>query len=212
LEPAAEDLAADAAAAPTAEPVEVLAGDLAADAAAVLVEDPTEVPTAEPAGVPAADAAAAPAAHRGAGKGSRSAGRRRAVELVFEAFSRGLALGALLRERSQLATTDWALELPDAAPLGSYTVQLVEGVAARQAEISEWLDTYSQRWPQSRMPAVDRAILYVGAYEVVFEDDVPDEVILKGSADLAAKLSTAKSADFVSGLLGRLSKIKDTLL
>ncbi|MDR2565758.1 MAG: hypothetical protein LBC97_06800 [Bifidobacteriaceae bacterium] len=145
------------------------------------------------------------------GSASRSAARRRAVLLVFEAFQRGAGLPELLADRVALGASDWGSELPDAAAPAPYTVQLVEGVAAHQEEISEWLDTYAQRWPQSRMPAVDRAILYVGAYEVVFEDDVPDQVVLKSAADLAAKLSTAKSADFVSGLLGRLSKIKATL-
>ena len=101
--------------------------------------------------------------------------------------------------------------MPDAVVVAPYTLQLVQGVAHHQREISEWLDTYSQGWPQARMPAVDRAILYVGAYEVVFEDDVPDPVILKSAADLASKLSTDKSPNFVAGLLGRLSKIKTTL-
>jgi N utilization substance protein B len=133
------------------------------------------------------------------------------VELVFEAFQRGLGLAELLRERSVLASGGEPT-VADAAPAGPYTVQLVEGVAAHQAEISEWLDTYSQGWPQNRMPAVDRAILYVGAYEVIFEEDVPDPVVLKSAADLAGKLSTAKSANFVSGLLGRLSKLKGTLV
>jgi N utilization substance protein B len=162
--------------------------------------------------------------------------------LVFEAFQRRLDLLDLVRSRAALRedlsstasgetsgeacppvagvspgkapgeSAGGDTELSDAVAVPPYALQLVQGVSARQAEISEWLDTYSQGWPQSRMPAVDRAILYVGAYEVVFEDDVPDPVVLKWAADLAAKLSTDKSADFVSGLLGRLSRIKSTLL
>jgi N utilization substance protein B len=148
---------------------------------------------------------------------SRTAARRRAVELVFEALQRDVDLMSVVRTRTALreaaAETDLEpdTELPDAVVVPPYTLQLVQGVGAHQPEISEWLDTYSQGWPQSRMPAVDRAILYVGAYEVVFEDDVPDPVILKAAADLASKLSTDKSANFVSGVLGRLSKIKATL-
>ncbi|MDR2372627.1 MAG: transcription antitermination factor NusB [Bifidobacteriaceae bacterium] len=142
--------------------------------------------------------------------GSRATARRRAVELVFEAFQRRLGLVQLLRQRAALRGSG-AEGLPDAVEAPPYTIELVTGVAEHQTEISEWLDSYSQGWPQSRMPAVDRAILYVGAYEVVFEDDVPDPVVLKAAADLAGKLSTAKSADFVSGLLGRLAKIKATL-
>jgi N utilization substance protein B len=135
--------------------------------------------------------------------------RRRAVELVFEALQRELPLPALLEDRAAVSDAD---ELSDAVRVAPYTAHLVEGVAARQGLISEWLDTYSQGWPQDRMPAVDRAILYVGAYEVVFEDDLPDPIAIKEAADLAGRLSTDKSASFVSGLLGRLSKIKATLI
>jgi N utilization substance protein B len=142
--------------------------------------------------------------------------------LVFESFQRGLDPLDMVRQRAALRAggvggasgetgEEAAEDLSDAVAVPPYTLQLVRGVAERRPEISDWLDTYAQGWPQSRMPAVDRAILYVGAYEVVFEDDVPDPVVLKAAADLAGRLSTEKSAGFVSGLLGRLSKIKATL-
>ncbi|MDR2113764.1 MAG: transcription antitermination protein NusB [Bifidobacteriaceae bacterium] len=127
---------------------------------------------------------------------ARDVARRRAVELVFESLQRRQPASVLLEGR-------------EAPP--PYALTLVQGVEAHQTEITEWLDTYSHGWPSKRMPAVDRAILYVGAYEVVFEPDVPDQVILKAAADLAAKLSTDKSPNFVSGLLGRISQIKETL-
>jgi N utilization substance protein B len=133
------------------------------------------------------------------------------VELVFESFQRGVALGELARRRLA-GEGEGAAPVDDAAPLPAYAARLALGVAERQTLISEWLDTYSQGWPQPRMPAVDRAILYVGAYEVVFEDDVPDRSAISGAADLAGRLSTDKSANFVSGLLGRLSEIKATLV
>ncbi|MDR2380109.1 MAG: transcription antitermination protein NusB [Bifidobacteriaceae bacterium] len=155
---------------------------------------------------------------------SRSASRRRAVELVFESFQRGRSLKKLVAERTHLLAAlgaDLADEAADTASdedpldgpaLPPYTLRLIEGVVEHRELISEWLDTYTQGWPQHRMPGVDRAILYVGAYEVVFEDDVPDSIAIKAAADLAGKLSTDKSAGFVSGLLGRLSKIKSTLI
>ncbi|MDR2252653.1 MAG: transcription antitermination factor NusB [Bifidobacteriaceae bacterium] len=149
------------------------------------------------------------------GRGSRTAARRRAVELVFESLQRGVPLTDLLAERAAwlaaLAAREGAPS-HDADRLAPYTVHLVEGVARHQELISEWLDTYSKGWAQDRMPAVDRAIMYVGAYEVVFEADVPDPIVLKEAADLASRLSTDKSPNFVSGLLGRLSKIKTTLV
>jgi N utilization substance protein B len=126
---------------------------------------------------------------------------------MFEASQRGLEPAALAAERAAAAEDG----LADAVPVPPYTFRLLEGVAARRDLISEWLDTYSQGWAQSRMPVLDRAILYVGAFEVVFEDEMPDAAAIKGAADLAGRLSTDKSANFVSGLLGRLSKIKPTL-
>ena len=126
---------------------------------------------------------------------SRTRTRRRAFEVIFEALQRGEDLLQVAAER----------DLPP------YGLELVQGVAANRVAIAEWLDTYSDGWPTERMPAVDLAVLHLGAFEVVFEDDVPDAVILKDCADLVGELSTDKSPGFVSGLLGRLSNIKTTL-
>jgi N utilization substance protein B len=85
---------------------------------------------------------------------------------------------------------------------------LVAGVAAHGEEVDEALETYSLGWPLARMPAVDRSIARLGAYEILFGDDVPDPVVLGEAADLAGRLSTAKSATFISGLLARISAMK----
>jgi N utilization substance protein B len=82
-------------------------------------------------------------------------------------------------------------------------------VVAHAEEIDETLETYSLGWPLARMPALDRSIARLGAYEVLFAEDVPDAVALGEAADLAGLLSTAKSATFVSGLLGRVSAMKE---
>ncbi|MCL2802967.1 MAG: transcription antitermination protein NusB [Micrococcales bacterium] len=127
--------------------------------------------------------------------GQRTSARKRAFEVIFEADQRGQD----------------PVELASDRELAPYSLELIKGVTANFAAIGEWLDTYSEGWPRQSMPAVDRALLYLGAYEVVYEDDVPDEVVFKECADLAAELSTAKSPNYVSGMLGRLSAIKDTL-
>lgn len=126
---------------------------------------------------------------------TRTRARRKAFETIFEAQQRGIDLAGLVAER----------DLPE------YAAQLANAVAVNQDAIGEWLDTYSDGWPTDRMAAVDRAALYLGTYEVVFEDDVPDPVILKDVADLVGELSTSKSPNFVSGMLGRFSAIKETL-
>ena len=93
-----------------------------------------------------------------------------------------------------------------------YTVDLVEGVTAMTENIDEFLQTYSQGWTLERMPAVDRIILRVGAWELLYNDDVPDAVAVSEAVELAKVLSTDESPQFINGLLGRLQQIKPTLL
>ena len=99
-----------------------------------------------------------------------------------------------------------------AYPMKPYAVEIVDGVKARREEIDEIISTYAQGWTIDRMPAVDRAILRVGAWELLFQDDVPDAVAISEAVALAAQLSTDDSPEFVNGLLGRLQQVKPTLL
>ena len=109
----------------------------------------------------------------------------------------------LLAERLAKPVTD--------APLNQYTADLVEGVVEHWTDINELLSTYSQGWTIERMPSVDRAILRLGAYEVVYTEDVPDGVAISEAVELATSLSTDDSPKFVNGLLGRLAEVKPTL-
>ena len=93
-----------------------------------------------------------------------------------------------------------------------YTVDLVEGVTSMQETIDEFLQTYAQGWTLDRMPAVDRIILRIGAWELLYNDDVPDAVAVSEAVELAKTLSTDESPQFVNGLLGRLQQVKPTLL
>lgn len=96
--------------------------------------------------------------------------------------------------------------------INPYTVDLVEGVTAMAESIDEFLQTYSQGWTLERMPAVDRIILRIGSWELLYNDDVPDAVAVSEAVELAKVLSTDESPQFVNGLLGRLQQIKPTLL
>ena len=136
---------------------------------------------------------------------ARSKARKRAVDILFEADQRpGTDLLELLAER---------LRYPGApAALPQYAVDVVEGVHAHRERIDEILGTYSRGWSLARMPAVDRAILRVGAWEVLFNDDVPDAVAVDEAVELARSLSTDESPSFVNGLLGRILELKPALL
>jgi N utilization substance protein B len=134
--------------------------------------------------------------------GARSKARKRALDILFEADQRGLEASALLAERRPSAHP----------PISEYAVTIVEGVTARRERIDELLSTYAQGWTLDRMPGVDRAVLRIGAWEVLFNDDVPDAVAIDEAVDLARLLSTDESPSFVNGLLARLLEMKPSIV
>ncbi|WP_024288203.1 transcription antitermination factor NusB [Cellulomonas sp. KRMCY2] len=136
--------------------------------------------------------------------GARSKARKRALDVLFEADQRGLAALNVLADRIAQPGTQ--------AALPQYSVELVEGVLAHRDRIDELISTYSHGWTLERMPAVDRAVLRLGAWEILFNDDVPDAVAVDEAVELARALSTDESPTFVNGLLGRLVELKPTLL
>ena len=134
--------------------------------------------------------------------GARSKARVRAVEILFEAEQRDESVRDALVRRRENSTS----------PIQPYTVEILEGVDGRREDIDEFLQTYSQGWELSRMPAVDRNALRVGAWELLYHDDVPDGVAVAEAVAVARELSTDDSPRFVNGLLGRLQKVKPSLL
>ncbi len=136
--------------------------------------------------------------------GARTKARKRALDVLFEADQRGLEPVALLAERIARPGTE--------AALPQYSVDIVEGVTAHGARIDELLAAHSHGWTIDRMPAVDRALLRIGVWELLFNDEVPDAVAVDEAVDLARELSTDESPTFVNGLLGRLLELKPTLL
>ena len=134
---------------------------------------------------------------------ARTKARKRALDLLFEAEQRGVNAADLLRERLAAPVTE--------APLSEFTADLVMGVVEHWGQVDELIATYSQGWTLERMPAVDRAILRLGAYEVLFSTDVPEPVAISEWVGLATELSTDDSPRFVNGLLARLAEVKPTL-
>jgi len=135
---------------------------------------------------------------------ARSKSRKRALDILFEADQRRMNVQSLLADR---------LSGRNEGPTpNEYTVTVVEGVIDKWQEINDLLATYSQGWTVDRMPGVDRAILRIGTWEVVWNDDVPDNVAISEAVALAASLSTDDSPSFVNGLLARLAEVKPTLV
>lgn len=92
-------------------------------------------------------------------------------------------------------------------PVNPYTEQIVHGVEAHRAQIDESLATYAQGWTLDRMPAVDRAILRVGTWELLW-GEVPDAVALSEAVSLANDLSTDESGRYINGVLARIQSVK----
>jgi N utilization substance protein B len=92
-----------------------------------------------------------------------------------------------------------------------YAKQIVVGVTAEFAEIDDRIEGLSHKWSVERMPAVDRAILRVAVWELLYNDEVPDPVAIKEAVDLAIEYSTEESGSFVNGLLRAISGTKDAI-
>lgn len=130
--------------------------------------------------------------------GARSKARKRAVDILFEADLRGIDPLALLAER---------VGAPDLPPVSAYAVSLVEGVAAHREEIDRLITEHSRGWTLERMPAVDRAVLRLGLFELLFSDDVDDAVAIDEAIELVKVLSTDDSPRFVNGVLGAIAEL-----
>jgi len=129
---------------------------------------------------------------------ARSKARKRALDILFEAEQRGLPVLELLSERQSLGET----------PVPQYAAELVRGVATHQPEIDNLISENAVDWTLERMPAVDRNVLRLGVYELLWADDVPDGVAISEAVLLAQDLSTDASPAFVNGLLARIKDLK----
>jgi transcription antitermination protein NusB len=132
---------------------------------------------------------------------ARSKARKRALDILFEAEQRGLPVLDLLAERITLGSP----------PVPGYAADLVRGVAAHAARIDELISQYAEGWTLDRMPAVDRNVLRIGVYELLWADDVPDAVAINEAVLLVQDLSTDASPAFVNGLLARIAELKPSL-
>ncbi|WP_439656417.1 transcription antitermination factor NusB [Lentzea sp. HUAS TT2] len=134
--------------------------------------------------------------------GARSKARKRAVDFLYEADLLGSDAVTLLASR---------VGSPDVPPVNDYTISLVEGVTAHRSRIDDLISEHAEGWTLQRMPAVDRAILRLGLYELLWAADVPDAVAIDEAVELAKGLSTDDSPRFVNGVLGRIAVIADQL-
>jgi N utilization substance protein B len=132
---------------------------------------------------------------------ARSKARKRALDVLFEAELRGSPVLELLAERTTLGDP----------PVPEYAAELVRGVTVHSAQIDELLAEYAEGWTLERMPAVDRNVLRIGVFELLWAPGVPDGVAMSEAVLLAQDLSTDGSPAFVNGLLAKIAKQKPSI-
>ena len=132
---------------------------------------------------------------------ARTKARKRALDVLFECD---------LRSSDTLETLAQRLAQAE-PPVPEYTVTLVEGVIAHRGRIDDLIQTHAQGWTLERMPIVDRNLLRIGIFELLWIDETPDGVVLSEAVNLAQQLSTDESAAFVNGVLAKLLAEKPTL-
>ena len=134
---------------------------------------------------------------------ARSKARKRALDILF---------ASELRSEDPVVALERAIEAGE-GPTNDYTTTLVRGVVEHRERIDEVLTTYSKGWTLTRMPAVDRNVLRIGVYELLWgDDDVPPSVAVSEALHLVQDLSTDDSPAFVNGLLGSVQRDRASLV
>jgi len=128
---------------------------------------------------------------------ARRKARKRALDFLYEADIRSSNAIDLLgtRGESDLSQSDYLLEL-------------LVGVDANKAKIDELITTYAQGWDMDRMPAIDRNILRIALFEILFKNDLDDQIAASEAVEIATELSTEDSAKYINGVLGRIIILK----
>lgn len=131
---------------------------------------------------------------------ARRKARKRALDILFEADLRGVDALGLLGQRGE-----------DELSQGAYADQLVNGVVEHREKIDELIQTYSEGWEMDRMPAIDRNVLRIALYELLWEPEVDDSVAISEAVELASELSTKDSGTYLNGVLARIQTLKSVI-
>ena len=86
----------------------------------------------------------------------------------------------------------------------TYAEEIIKGVVQRKDELDDRLSQYAKRWDSERMGAVDRTVMRVALFEMLYRDDVPPVVSINEAVDIAKRFSTAESGKFVNGILDKV--------
>ncbi|MET0735770.1 MAG: transcription antitermination factor NusB [Microbacterium sp.] len=132
---------------------------------------------------------------------ARSKARKRALDILFQSDVRGDDLAVVLAAEAKRAASEPARESS-----WLYAREIVDGVIDNGDAIDEQITTFAKDWTLARMPAVDRAVLRIGVWEILYNDEVPSAVAIDEAVELAKEFSTDESGSFVHGVLGRIAR------
>lgn len=170
-----------------------------------MVEPQSRTPSSRPTNGSKADRDGARFKRRGA----RYKARRRAVDILFEAEFRDIDPVEIMEERAELAKD----QENQIKPIPEYTSQIVPGVAANLDAIDDAIAVHlTSEWSLDRIPAVDRAVMRVAAWELKFNPDVPQRVALSEGIELASEYSHIKAPDYVNAVLDGVARDADAAM
>ncbi|MEJ6489929.1 transcription antitermination factor NusB [Leucobacter sp. USCH14] len=131
---------------------------------------------------------------------ARTKARKRALDMLYQADLREESIAAIVNAEAQRASGE-----PDRAASWLYAREIVDGVTDHRDRIDELIMSYAQGWTLERMPHVDRALLRLASWEILFNDEVPAAVAIDEAVELAKEYSTDDSGRFVNGVLGKIA-------
>ncbi len=131
---------------------------------------------------------------------ARNKARKRALDFLYEADIKKVSA-------TELFSTRGAKELSQEP----YVLVLLNGVAEHLSKIDELIITYAQGWDMDRMPPIDRNILRIAIFEILWAQDIDLQVACDEAVELAKSLSTDESSSYINGVLGRIIKLKDSI-
>jgi len=134
---------------------------------------------------------------------ARTKARKRALDMLYSADMRQVPVEQVLATEAERAVNE-----PERQASWLYAREIIDGIVDHRVEIDELIETHARGWTLERMPAVDRALLRIGVWEIVHNDEVPDAVAISEAVEAATVLSTDDSAGFVNGLLAAVSHAK----
>ena len=132
---------------------------------------------------------------------ARTKARKRALDMLYSADMRQVPVEQVLAVEAERAVGE-----PERQASWLYAREIVDGIVDHREEIDELITTHSRGWSLERMPAVDRALLRIGVWEILYNDEVPAAVAIDEAVELAKEFSTDDSGSFVHGVLGRIAR------